>query len=617
MKKMQRNAAHRIHLTILILALVLSVSVTSSCSVFSLLKRAAGSEGVSDTADTTESSQKSVGASEDSSDIETLKSVDFSMFSDYVTADTVSLHFSVSDPEALGLTVPAVTLGDVSEKQQAETIDKAQKYLGRLSGIDYDQLPREYRVMYDVLEYDLQETLAYKDYYYYSSPFNSVTGLQTELPLVLSEYTFSDKADVDDYLLLLQDMYRYYGDIMDFEDERAAQGLGASDENIQKIIDSCNSFLADKENHFLVSSFAARLNDVSGLDDAEKQEYTAKNQEMLDQYVFPAYQLLIDRFTALMGTGTHDGGLSSLPGGKDYYTLYLKTETSSDSSVSEVKAQIEDELSARIDIITGTDVNSDFEAAYNSYNFSMGTVQENLDYCEKAIEDDFPAIPAHKVTLQNVPSQLADYFSPAAYLSCRIDDSTDNVIITNTTALEGYQNLLGTIAHEGYPGHMYEAIYHAQTISGYYQRSASFIGYSEGWAENAASYILENSEYDQTLVSYVEAEDEVFNMLFPSRIDIGVNYDGWSREDVYDYLADYNITSHEYGDYCYDMAVEIPCYYMPYCIGHLNTSKILTDAADEAGNSASQKDINEAYLNIGPAPFPIIEKYINDYLQNG
>lgn len=631
MKTKSHDTMRKILAVLMVISLITTASFTSSCMMIPALRQAARqlisearntkdteSDGGSDSSDgsgstdTTDSPQGSDTAKDDSA---ALRDLDFKMFSDNVTSDTLSLYFAVKDPAALGLTVPDVSLGDVSKEKSDETYAKFKEYQDQLSGINYDNLTKQEQITYDVMEYDLKEALEYQNYYYYSSSFNSITGIQTELPLVLSEYSFNSKEDIDQYLLLLSDLKRYYGDLMNFEKERAAQGFGSSDANLQKVIDSCSSFLKDRENHFLISSFAERLDTVSGLTEAEKTDYIAQNQKVLDTYVFPAYQLLIDGFTGLKGKGVNDGGVCNLPDGKAYYELLLKSQTSSDASVSAVSKQIEQAISDEIDVILSAPKDESFQKAYDSYNFSKGTVQQNLDYCQTQITADFPSVMDHNVTLKEVPAALEDFFSPAAYLSCRIDDPTDNLILTNKASLADYPNLLETIAHEGYPGHMFESIYHAQNISSYYQRTASFIGYSEGWAEYAAGYILSHSDYDQTLVGYIEAENQIFNILLPSRIDIGVNYEGWSRQDVYDYLSGYNLDMRDFGDYCYDMAVEIPCYYMPYCVGHLDTSDIIANAADKLGSKVSLKEIHEAYLDIGPAPFPIIEKYMNNYIQ--
>lgn len=619
MKTKSHGTIRSILLAIMILSLIMTATFSSSCFLVPIIRQAAGDlAGNSDSTDTSEvsGSDAQVQTSVEADAVQALKNIDFKMFADSVTSDTLTLHFSVKDPAALNLAVPSVSFGDVSKEKADETIAKFGEYQDELAKIDYDKLPEQYHVMYDVIEYDLQEGIDYQNYYYYSSPFNSITGLQTELPLVLSESAFGSKADIDQYLLLLSDLDRYYKDLMVFETARADEGLGASDVNLQKVIDSCNSFLADKENHFLISSFAERLDTVAGLTDTEKADYIAQNQSVLDTHVFPAYQILIDGFTGLMGTGVNDSGLCNLPGGKTYYSLLLKSDTSSDSSVNTVSKQIEQAISAEMDTITAAPTDSAFSDAYANYNFSEGTIQQNLDYCESAIATDFPPIMSHNVTLKEVPTALEAFFSPAAYLSCPIDDPTDNVIVTNNAALAGYQNVLETVAHEGYPGHMYEAIFHAQNISSYYQRSASFIGYSEGWAEYAAEYILSRSEYDQTLVSYIAAENQIINILLPSRIDIGVNYEAWSQEKVYNYVSGFGLNQ-DYADYCYNVAIEIPCYYMPYCVGHLNTDDIMASAKDKLGDSVSLSEIHKAYLDIGPAPFQIVKKYMDIYVQNG
>lgn len=545
-----------------------------------------------------------------------LREIDFLMFESNVASDTLSLHLSVKDPASLGIDVPDVTLGEVSTEENEKITSDYQNCLDELLRIDYDSLTREDQVTFDVLSYDLEEGVALSPYYYYSSSFNSITGIQTELPLVMSEYTFASRSDVEDYLLLLKDFYRYYGEMMDFEKIRSEKGLAPTDENINKIIDSCRSFMEDQDTHFLVTSFAERLADVPDLTDAEKSDFIARNQEMLDKYVFPSYQLLIDGFTSLLGTGKNDGGLKNFKDGDKYYELLLQADTSSDASVDEIKSMIENEINSEISSIQAVNYDAAFEDAYNSYDFSKGSVKENLDFCKDLIGKDFPTLPEHTVTLREVPSQLGEYFSPAAYLSCRVDDPKNNIILTNPTALDGYNNLLETIAHEGYPGHLYEGVYHSAHITSLYQRTASFTGYSEGWAEYAAAYVMARSGYDQELVGYVSDENQIFNMLFPSRIDIGVNYDGWTREDVYQYLEGYNLDMKDYADYCYDMATEIPGYYLPYCVGHIETANIIENAASEYKGTADLEEIHEAYLDIGPAPFQIIKNYIGTYIED-
>ncbi len=549
-------------------------------------------------------------------DLSALQQIDFSMFASGALSDSVSMNYYLRDPMALGLYMDEVTLGEVSLDDTSEQYDTYRAYLDLLETVSYDDLTKEEKIMYDVLQYDLEEVLRFEDYQYYSSSFNSLTGIQSNLPLVMCEYIFDDKNDVEDYILLLQDFQRYYKDLMELEKERAELGFAPSDENIEKIIDSCESFLEGKDEHFMIASFDERIDQLTGVTDKKKEKYKEENRAALEEYVFPAYELVIDGFKELLGSGKNDGGLCNFQKGKDYYELLLKAETSSQLSPEEAADLLDDEINEKIDFIMSVNYD-DIEDAYNSYNFSEGTTEENLAYCKKFIGTDFPGIMEHYVKLRQVPEQLEDFFSPAAYLSCAIDDPRNNVILTNESQLADYPNLLDTIAHEGYPGHLYEAVYHAENIDSYYQRSATFTGYSEGWAQYSAEYIVTHTEeYDPTLVGYVYAEDEIFNLIIPSRIDIGVNYEGWSREDVYDYLQSYGLDDTAYGDGCYDIAVEIPCYYLGYSIGKIETERILGELFEELDGTASPVEIHEAYLAIGAAPFTIIEKYADAYAES-
>jgi uncharacterized protein (DUF885 family) len=611
---------------LLFVSILLSATTTSSCIMMqSVMNRLSSETDVTDiitendpleTKHLAETQDPDDSGEEEGTDSAILMEIDFAMFSDYVTSDTLSLHLTVDNPDSIGLTEPDVKMWNVSKEETDAYYDNCRDYLEQLDTINYDNLTDDEKIIYDVIAYDLEEAILFEDYYYYSSPFNSLTGIQSNLPLIMSEYTFENKQDIDDYIVLLNDTYRLFEEMMVFEAERAAEGLGASDANLEKIIESCTVFMEDQEDHFLVTSFADRIAKVDDLTESEKQDYIQQNQAALDESIFPAYQILIDGFTDLLGTGVNEGGLCNFENGETYYEILLKRESSSDFTINQAVNELDTAIDDSLDVIYDTTYDDVFEEAYSTYDFSAGTIQENLDFCSSLIQTDFPAIADHEVTLKEVPSQLEDFFSPAAYLTCKIDDPTDNIILTNPASLDGYQNLLEIIAHEGYPGHMYEAIYHSEHIDSYYQRSASFIAYSEGWAEYSSAYVLSQTEYDQTLVDYVTAESNIFNLFFPARIDIGVNYEGWDLQDVNDYLLEYNLDYPEYAEICYDRAIEIPCYIMKYAYGQIQTFEIISDVAQRVDDTVTLLDIHTAYLDIGPAPFPIIEENMQKFMDN-
>ncbi len=605
--------------------IVLSGSLTS-CAFLPFL---AGRTGNSTEATTKTSSKeatsetKASGTEADGNEskaVKALRAIDLELFTDVVTSDTVTLHLTLKDPKALGIESPAVTLGSFSPELAAQDTEKYNRLLKELDKIPYEELPTKEQRVYDIIKYSLEENLAFEPFYYYGSSFNSITGIQSQLPLILAEFPFDSKEDIDDYLLLVQDVRRYYKDLLSFEQERATKGLLASDKNIQKIIDSCNAFLKEdakntRANHFMVTSFAERLEGVEGLDEAQKSAYIKDNQKALDDYLYPAYQDLVDGFTALLGSGKNEGGLSAFPEGKEYYSVLLQSEGSTDATPEVAAELLENTIDDLIDEIQSINMDDKFESLYESYDFTKGSVQENLDYCKAAIKKDFPELIDHNVTLREVPPQLEEFFSPAAYLSCRIDDPTENLILTNAYALKNSKDLLGTVAHEGYPGHLFQNVYHAVEIESLFQRSGSFKGFSEGWARYAEDYIKTHSDFDQSVVSYVTIEDTIFNLLLPARIDIGVNYEGWDLAQTEKFLESYNLNLPEYAAYSYDMAIEIPGYFMAYALGEINVNQILDEAKDTLENQVSLKEIHTAFLDLGPGPFPILDKYMDEYVE--
>ncbi len=597
---------------LLILSILFSVSCSNIKSLFGLNEEEE-EEAKNTTESTTEVDEEEKAVADA---IAILDEMDFKQLEESATSSYLDMYFILTDPEALSIETPSPTLGEFSYEEFQEDLKEAESNLELLDSIDPSILPREYAILYDVLKYDMEEVLDYEDFYYFGSPFNSLTGLQSNLPITLVQIEFTDKQSIENYILLIGDVDRYYGDCLAYEKERAALGLTVADMYLDKLIESCQSMLKDQDTHFMRTSFADRLAAVEGLTDAEKQDFITRHDQALNESFFPAYEQLITGFTELKGTSTNDGGLCEVESGKEYYEVYFKTRSGTDLSPLEGAEKIDRTMDELYEEIYGLDLSSDqFWDDYYATVFSKGTVQENIDYCKEYISADFPALPEHSLVLQKVPPQLEEFFSPAAYLSCRIDNPDKNVIITNESSLEGETNLLDTTAHEGYPGHLYQNVYHAKNINNYYQRIASFTAFSEGWAEYSGEYVLEGSDYDIKMIK-VEYLDAKIQKLLMARVDIGVNYEGWDKAGVKKYLEEYGMGYPEYVDWVWDFAIEIPCYITPYCFGQIETIDIIDNAVEELGADVPIIDIHTAYLQIGPAPFAIIEKYMDEFVNN-
>ena len=77
----------------------------------------------------------------------------------------------------------------------------------------------------------------------YEEPLGLVSGVQTQLPVVLSEYRFYDKEDVEVYLALVRQTEEYFEEIMIFEKKKAEMGLFMPDQAVETVIGQCRAFL--------------------------------------------------------------------------------------------------------------------------------------------------------------------------------------------------------------------------------------------------------------------------------------------------------------------------------------------------------------------------------------
>ena len=57
----------------------------------------------------------------------------------------------------------------------------------------------------------------------------------------------------------------YFDQIISFEKEKADAGLFMSDFACQNIIDQCNAFIVDSDNHYLIETFNTRIDKLTGL----------------------------------------------------------------------------------------------------------------------------------------------------------------------------------------------------------------------------------------------------------------------------------------------------------------------------------------------------------------
>ena len=406
-------------------------------------------------------------------------------FEESVTDDTVTLHYTLAHPENYGITMDEVTLGDfdVSDEAIAKDTEEIKAEMAELKQFDYELLTDDQQLTYDILV-DLLETnlLSYENPYLYE-PFAYTSGLQSNLPITMSEYTFYDEDDVKDYLALLNLLPDYYQKCLDFEKVKSEKGFFMSDKSADEVIRQCQEYIADPENNLLIATFNDRIGDVPGMTPEKIEDYKKQNQDAVMNSVIPAYENVIDTFTSLKGTGTNDMGLVHFEGGKEYYEYLLKSKVGTDKTPDEIIEKLDAEIQSVMgELYALAMMNYDGYVGYmEDYENLYGDLdtEETIRYFEEMCVDKFPDIPEINFTVSPVHESLEGIVSPAFYMTPPMDDYENNSIYINEGS-DSAGGLWSTLAHEGIPGHMYQFVYFLSNDPEPIRTLLSFNGYQEG-----------------------------------------------------------------------------------------------------------------------------------------
>ena len=624
------------------------------------------------------------------------------VFREEMNSNTLNRHYVVADPAAYKLDTKNVSLGNGSLGARKKACAAAENDLNTLKSFDYEKLSEKHRLTYDLFRDCLETELDGSAYLLYDEPLGPTLGIQAQLPVLLAEYTFRTKGDIEDYLTLLSQIPDYFSSVLAFEKAKSEEGLFMSKECASEVIKQCQDFIADPESNYLIEIFNEKIDAVKNLSADEKISYKSRNQSILSGYVIPAYETMIRALKKFSGSGTNAQGLAHYPQGKEYYRWLVKSTVGDDRPIEEieeaVKQQMVEDFSAIQTLMkrmgsgdkepgasdstveasedgeadetgeTSGDSTSDstveawsdlagtsfgqskmpeqtlqaWEAIVNGNSGSESSTNGNnagkgesdgidssgnsnsridtaktggsgdpaamLEDLRAKITKDFPLLPSVSCTVKYVHRSLQDHLSPAFYLSPTIDDYTNNVIYINPASNYSDLELYTTLAHEGYPGHLFQSVYFNAQEPDLLRSLLDVGGYTEGWATYVEMYAYSLWDDDPELAA-LSQRNRSFTLGLASLLDIGIHYRGYSLDQVKAFLEQLGFGSST-AETLYRTILEAPANYLQYYVGCLNFCALRDEMKQALGERFSLKEFHRLVLENGPAPFYILRKRV-------
>lgn len=555
------------------------------------------------------------------------------LFTGEMVSNTLNMHYTIASPSDFGIydydaVLPAYCAEDSLKGQVS-----LENTLASLYSIRAEKLDEDDAWFCKLLTRYLENSLELSSFDYYSEPLSPSSGMQSQLPVLLAEYTFRSKRDVEDYLALLDQTDEYFASLLVYEQEKAEAGLLMPASFLKSVREQCDTIVTssslEEGTHFLQTTFQERLEalcEANLITAQEAQKYTDTNDRLLKTVLLPAYIALGDGLLLLEDESIPVTGLAALPMGKEYYEALLISETGSYRPVDEIQemltAKFTEEYEAIRSLLSEHPEIAQLYTDGELCSFPYTDVTQMLTDLQGRMKGSFPSISGDTtaVAVKPVSSSLEDYCAPAFYLTAPLDDTSQNVIYINQSKTPTGLELYTTLAHEGYPGHLYQTVYSNRRSLEEEENPARELlwygGYLEGWAlyvefisyDYAAALLQESNQGQDALLVQVEKHNRSLQLCLYSLLDIMIHYDNASYSQIAKILEGFGIEDSESVKAVYSYIAQEPCNYLKYYLGYLEILSLQEEAKTLWGDDYTDYRFHCFYLDYGPADFLSLEE---------
>ncbi|RHU42201.1 DUF885 domain-containing protein [Blautia sp. TF11-31AT] len=567
------------------------------------------------------------------------------IFTTDISGNPLNLHYTLAYPESSGIKDYSLSLGTFDPTQLSGQKILLENRRTMINAFPARDLSPDNRLTQQILSLYYETQLLPARQYLLDEALSPSLGTQAQLPILLAEYTFRKEDDVRNYLKLLTSVDSYLESILSFEKLKAQNGTFMSDATADRIISQCSAFIKDPDDNYLASVFSEKIQSLSGISEQKKAAYQKLHNQILTGQLLPAYQSLIDGLYLLKGSGKNPGGLCQFAGGKAYYEYLIKSSCGIYDTVPEIQSrlihQFQTDLSLATKLMGSSTATPTFakdvflpisEAETGTpsgiFSFSAGLIdaasglsftstpstaetspEQILEDLQKQIQTDFPAVPSTSYEVKYVHPDLEEHLSPAFYLTPPIDTLSPNDIYINRHANMSGLELYTTLAHEGFPGHLYQTITFASSAPDPVRYLPAMGGYVEGWATYAESFAYTYYQPDST-DGQLAWLNRSLNLCMMSLLDTVIHYNSWNQERCATFLSQLGITDNTIQKEIYQVIVEDPANYLKYYLGYLQFLDLQQEVRELAGDAFHLHSFHQKVLSAGPCQFPILKQWI-------
>lgn len=539
-------------------------------------------------------------------------------------AENPLLATATGDPRGADR-LPSLTAADLERRDAT-----SRAFLARLRGIDRGALGPADRVSYDMLERELGDRIAEREFGAERLPITADSGFHTELAGLPSQVPLRSVKDYEGYLARLRAFPRYV-------DENVAllrAGLRAGFTLPRVVLEGYDaSIRAHVVDDPETSLFFAPLRDFPvGVPESERQRLREAGRAAVRDGAVAGYRAFLEFMTREYIPGARPTiGASELPRGREYYAHLVRSFTTLDLTPQQVHETGQREVARIRAEMLGVMKKVGFEGELPAFlahlrsdpRFYPKTPEELLrqaSFLAKKMDGRLPSLfrtlPRLPYGVEPVPDHLAPKYTGGRYVEAPIGGTRAGTFWVNTYDLQSrpFYTLEALTLHEAVPGHHLQ-IALQQELQGLpaFRRFSGVTAFVEGWALYAERLGLEAGFYQDPYADFGRLTYEMWRAC-RLVVDTGIHALGWSRQQALDFLAANTALSlHEIRTET-DRYISWPGQALAYKVGELKIRELRTRAERALGSRFDVRSFHDAVLRNGPVPLCVLEAEVDAWI---
>ncbi len=502
--------------------------------------------------------------------------------------------------------------------------------LNQLKNVDYNSLSDDDKVVYDVLDFTLNDKIEAFAYHPEYIPFTQFGGLPLNFPLYGSgqgSQPFNTEKDYEDWLKRMEK----FPDWMNAATENFREGINNKmvlpKKLVVKMIPQMRSeeiVTTDMEKNI----FYGPINNFPKSFTKEKKDRLTKlYKESILKNIIPAYQKMGDFLEKeYLPKARETDGYNSLPNGANIYAFYAKSWTTTNKSPEEINkiglgqvAMLRAEME-KVKQLVG------FNGTLEQFITSVKTDPKAMPYkTSKEVLEGFNGIlakitPKLKTMFSVTPKtkfeirqteKFREASASAEYIQGTPDGQRPGIFympLPDPAKFNVTSGMESLFLHEAIPGHHYQvSLQQENTKLPKFMRFGWFGAYGEGWAHYCETLGPEFGLYTDPYQKMGYLSDQMLRAV-RLVVDTGIHTGQMSREEAITYFLN-NIAYDQAGATAeIERYMAMPGQALGYKIGSLRIRELREKYQKELGKKFSLAKFHDEILNQGCLPLDVLNR---------